>query len=139
MRDNVKGSRICETRDKAVLNAMTKHDKICVCGAFDFSQQKERKPISPKTFASSGTPTSSKTHTSSQAHTSPKTEAPNKSLKTDLSTKTPRISQSLKNKALAPRKAPKFTTKQLLHYQKEPFEDESDYDKNIFEGIPRRF
>ncbi|KAG9671186.1 hypothetical protein KCU99_g5475, partial [Aureobasidium melanogenum] len=143
-RDTIQGSIICEKRDKAILKATTRHDKICGCGAFDFIHQKK---VNSK---SSRTPTSSKTPKSSRAHGSSKTSIPSKpakfsqahaSPKTPTSSKTPKSSEApVSCKTSTPTKTPIYNAFASVDCQKDPSDDdESDFDENIFKGIPRKF
>lgn len=124
-RDNMEGSAICEIRDKALLKAMARHDKICGCGAFEFIHQEKGNSTSPRA------PRSSKTPNSSRAHVSTKISTPHK---------TPRSSKApASSKSSTPPKTPIYNAMTMVECPKEPFDDESEYDENIFTGIPRKF
>lgn len=144
-RDMVEGSIICEKRDKAILKAILRHDKICGCGAFDFTEQKKKNSTSSKT------PTSSKTSKSSEA--SPKSSTPPKtpiyeamkgrnsiSTRTSTPSKTPESSKARATSTTsAPPKTPLYNATKSVDCQENPFDDESDYDdENIFKGMPRK-
>ncbi|KAH0258489.1 hypothetical protein KCU91_g15785, partial [Aureobasidium melanogenum] len=142
-RDTIQGSIICEKRDKAILKATTRHDKICGCGAFEFIHQKKGNS------KLSETPTSSKTPKSSRAHGSSRTSTPSKpprSSQAHASPKTPTSSRTTKSskapassKTSTPSKTPIYNALASVDCQKDPDNDESDFDENIFKGIPRKF
>lgn len=88
--DMTKGSIICEVRDKAILKAITKHDKICRCGAFEFIQQEKESSTSPRTLRSSKTPNSSGAHESSKLSTPSKTPGSSKATASSKSTTPPK-------------------------------------------------
>lgn len=155
-RDMTKGSIICEKRDKAIFKAMTRHDKICGCGAFEFIHQNEgnsrssKTPLSSKTRTSSTAPKSTRAHGSTKTSTSSKPPKPTKSsqahasLKTRTSFKTAKTSdRPVASKTSTSPKTPIYNTFTSVDCQKDPSNDksdnESDYDDNIFKGMTRKF
>jgi hypothetical protein len=148
---------ICEERDKAILKAMRKHNKICTCGAFELMEpEKEQSkartiektpsghqlstlskmPKYPEKTVSSKMPTSSEKPVPSKPPTSRKTSTPSTPFKPPEEYKKP-----MTPKRPTPRKTLTYPHKHPLNYPKDPFEDISDleYEHNVFKGLPRKW
>jgi hypothetical protein len=139
-----KNSNICEIRDKIVLEAVKRHDKICTCGVFELVEQEkeELRPSKPtprrgfkkafRTSASKKTPMFSERPAASERPICSETSEVSTYANTSTSSRTP-----------TPPEPPKTLIslyKHPLDYSNGPFDNLSDYDEeNIFKGLPRKW
>jgi hypothetical protein len=139
-----KTSNICEIRDKTVLEAVKRHNKMCTCGVFGHVEQEkeELRPFKPtlrrgfeKAFrisATEKTPLFTKKPSSPEMPICSETFEEPTYPNTSAPSRTPTPPTPLKT-LISPHKHP-------LDYSKAPFDDVSDYDEdNIFKGLPRKW